>query len=391
MSSFETLAIAPTFLPKLAAMGITAPTEIQAAAIPPLLEGRDAILQAQTGTGKTLAYLLPVLSQLDPERSELQAIVIAPTQELAMQIVQVIRSLNEGTPLSVLPLIGGANIRHQVDRLKKRPMIVVGTPGRLAELISSGKLKAQTARFLVIDEVDQLLDPTFRAAVIRVLKAIPRERQTVFASATIPPEVTDVAKSWMREPLHLHVKGSQALPEGLHHGYLLVEEREKIDALRRLLHASQAPAALAFVNDTRRLDELISKLSYKGLRVAALQGGAPKQERQAVLRDFRAGKTQLLLATEVAARGLDIMGLSHVINVDLPTDADHYLHRAGRTGRSGQKGQVISLVTERERFVIEKFATALGIPIEPLRLSHGQVRHDASPKAPRGPKGRSRK
>ncbi len=380
MSTFETLAIAPDLLSKLAPMGITEPTEIQSAAIPPLLEGKDAILQAQTGTGKTLAYLLPVLSRLDPERKDLQAIIIAPTHELSMQIVSVIRELTEGGPLFAQQLIGGANIRHQIERLKKKPPIVVGTPGRLAELISSGKLKAQFARMVVIDEVDQLLDPTFRNEVIRILKAIPRSRQTIFASATIPAEVQDVARRWMNDPLHLRAEGPLKLPTGITHGVVVVEERDKLDTLRRLLHAYQPKAALAFVNDARRMDELISKLSFKGLRVAALQGGAHKLERSAVLKDFRDGKIQLLLATEVAARGLDIPGLTHVFNLDLPTDGDHYLHRAGRTGRSGQPGTVVSVVTERERFVIDKFAKALGIPFERIEIAHGKV-HRASPQS----------
>jgi superfamily II DNA/RNA helicase len=380
VSTFETLAIAPALLSKLAPMGITEPTEIQSAAIPPLLEGKDAILQAQTGTGKTLAYLLPVLSRLDPARKDLQAIIIAPTHELSMQIVAVIRELTEGTPLFAQQLIGGANVRHQIERLKKKPPIVVGTPGRLAELISSGKLKAQFARMVVIDEVDQLLDPTFRNEVIRILKAIPRARQTIFASATIPAEVQDVARRWMNDPLHLRAEGPLKLPTGITHGYVVVEERDRLDTLRRLLHAYQPKAALAFVNDARRMDELISKLNFKGLRVAALQGGAHKLERSTVLKDFRDGKIQVLLATEVAARGLDITGLTHVFNLDLPTDADHYLHRAGRTGRSGEPGTVVSLVTERERFVIDKFAKALGIPFERVETSHGKV-HRASPQA----------
>jgi superfamily II DNA/RNA helicase len=386
VSTFETLAIAPALLSKLAPMGITEPTEIQSAAIPPLLEGKDAILQAQTGTGKTLAYLLPVLSRLDPERKELQAIIVAPTHELSMQIVQVIRDLTEGSSLFAQQLIGGANVRHQIERLKKKPPIVVGTPGRLAELITAGKLKAQHAKMVVIDEVDQLLDPTFRNEVIRILKAIPRARQTIFASATIPAEVQDVARRWMNEPLHLRAEGPFKLPAGISHGYIVVEERDKLDALRRLLHAETPKAALAFVNDASRMEELVSKLTFKGMHVAALQGGSHKLERAAVLKAFKDGKVQVLLATEVAARGLDVPGLTHVFNLELPTDGDHYLHRAGRTGRGGQPGTVISIVTERERFVIDKFAQALGIPFEKLETSHGKVHRPGEHKG--GPKGR---
>lgn len=375
MITFETLCIPGPLREKLAAMGFTTPTEVQATAIPPILEGQDVILQSQTGTGKTLAYLLPMLARLEVERPDLQAMVLAPTRELAMQIVTLLRHLLEGTPHSVQPLIGGANIRHQVERLKKAPPAIgVGTPGRLWELMAANRLKTSTLKMVVIDEVDHVLDPVFRTEVSRILQALPRTRQTVVASATIPSEATETISRWMKAPRRVQVEGRLALPETLTHHYLVTEERDRLDSLRRLLHATRPRAALAFVNDARRLDEWVSKLDFKGLRVAALQGGSGKRDRGEVLKDFRDGKLEVLLATELAARGLDVPGLTHVFNVELPTDADHYLHRAGRTGRQGQPGMVVSLVTERERFVIDKLSKALGVPITPISTSHGQVR-----------------
>lgn len=373
MATFADAAIASFLSQKLEAMGLSEPTDIQAQALPLILEGRDVILQSQTGTGKTLAYLLPVLSRIQADSPLLQAIVIAPTRELGMQIVRVISQLIEGQAIVAQQLIGGANIRHQVDRLKKHPRIVVGTPGRLAELIRMGKLKTHAVRMLVVDEVDHVLAPAFKADLIRVLKAVSRDRQTLFATATVTPEVTTVAERWMKEAVHVQVAPESQLPTSLHHAFLEVDPRHKSDAFRKLVHAAAPRAAIAFVNDPARSSELVSKLAYKGLAVASLVGDAKKQDRADVLKALRDGSVQVLVATEVAARGLDFPELSHVFNYDLPTDAAHYLHRAGRTGRMGRPGMVVSLATPAERFVVDKFAKALGITIAPIQLDQGTL------------------
>ncbi len=372
MPTFEELSIPAALLEKLQKQQITEPTEVQQAAIPAILAGRDVIVHSQTGTGKTLAYLLPLLTRLDPAATSLQAVIVVPTRELGMQIFREINQLTDGGPLFAQQLIGGANVRHQIERLKKRPPIVVGTPGRIAELITAGKLNTHTVKTLVVDEIDQVLAPAFKNELIRILKAISRDRQTIFVSATIPAAVEEVSQRWMKEPLHVQVAATLKLPETLTHSYLIAE-RDKTDALRRLLHAQSPKAAIAFVNEGRRVSDLVSKLSYKGLAVAALHGQARKEERSVLLKGFREGKFQLLLATELAARGLDIKGLTHVYNLDLPTDAEHYIHRAGRTGRAGVAGTVVSIVAPGERFVIEKFAKALGQEIREIELSHGKA------------------
>lgn len=398
MPSFEDFALPDALIEKLRAQQITEPTEVQVAAIPPILAGRDVIVHSQTGTGKTLAYLLPLLARLDPAAPGLQLVVVAPTRELGMQIFREIGLLTEGTPLFAQQLIGGANVRHQIERLKKRPPIVVGTPGRIRELIVEGKLNTHAVKTLVVDEIDQVMAPAFKNDLVRILKAISRDRQTLFVSATIPAEVEEVAGRWMREPLHVRGAASLKLPETLSHGYV-VAERDKVDALRRLLHAQGPKAAIAFVNEGRRVEELVSKLSFKGLSVAALHGKARKEERSVLLKGFREGKFQLLLATELAARGLDVKGVTHVYNLDLPTDAEHYVHRAGRTGRAGQAGTVVSIIAPNERFVLEKFAKALGLEFQEIQLAFGKAepvsasepseprpRRPSAPKKPSAPR-----
>ncbi|MNY07768.1 DEAD-box ATP-dependent RNA helicase CshA [compost metagenome] len=321
-----------------------------------------------------------MLTQLKPEERTVQAIIAVPTRELGMQIFAELGKLLEGTPLIAQQLIGGANVRHQIDRLKKKPHLVVGTPGRLAELINDGKLKTQATRLLVLDEVDHLLDPTFKTDLIRVLKSVSRDRQTLFASATITPDVQEVAERWMKDPTHVHVAASYKLPPNLQHTYMEVEGH-KSDALRKLIHASQPKAAMVFVNSSKQTEEIAEKLSFKGLKAAALHGGARKQDRGAILKAFREGQIQVLVTSEMGARGLDFSHLTHVFNLDLPTDGAHYLHRAGRAGRMGREGMVVSLVTPAERFVIDKLGKALGLTFTPLTLKFGQVQASQSAQA----------
>jgi superfamily II DNA/RNA helicase len=380
LSTFADLAIAPFLQTALQRMRLETPTEVQATAVPLILEGKDVLIQSQTGTGKTLAFLLPVVSAIKAEERTVQAIIAVPTRELGMQIFNELGRLLEGTPLIAQQLIGGANIRHQIDRLKKKPHLVVGTPGRLAELINDGKLKTQATRLLVLDEVDHLLDPTFKTDLIRVLKSVSRDRQTVFASATITPDVQEVAERWMKEAQHVHVEASYKLPATLTHSYMEVEGH-KADALRKLIHACQPKAAMVFVNSSKQTEEIVAKLSFKGLKAAALHGGARKLDRGAILKAFREGGIQVLVTSEMGARGLDFAHLTHVFNLDLPTDAEHYLHRAGRAGRMGREGQVVSLVTPSERFVVEKIAKALGLSIAPVSLKFGQLVEAESPRA----------
>ncbi|WNQ12766.1 DEAD/DEAH box helicase [Paenibacillus aurantius] len=372
-TDFEALPIEERLISNLKERGISAPTDIQARAIPVIAAGKDVIAQSQTGTGKTLAYLLPVLQKLDASARHVQAVVLVPTRELGMQILQEIEKLIEGTELTAQPLIGGAALARQVDRLRQKPSIVVGTPGRIMELIKLRKLTMHYVRTIVVDEVDQMFDLGSAKEVESILGSALRDRQILFFSATVTEAIRRTAGRWMNEPEEIDVKPEQRTAETLEHLYFVTEPRDKIDMLRRLVRHYNPRSAIVFINETEGVAEVLAKIRYVGLTIEGLYGDAGKQDRARVMNGFREGRFQLLLATDVAARGLDIPEVTHVINLDLPMDADHYVHRAGRTGRMGRQGTVLSLAANRERSLIEKFAKTLGIPIEEKEMYSGEV------------------
>jgi ATP-dependent RNA helicase DeaD len=273
----------------------------------------------------------------------------------------------------VQSLIGGTAISRQLEKLRMHPHIVIGTPGRILELIKTRKLKMHQIKSITVDEVDQVFDLGSLKEVEDIIKSAPRDRQIVFLSATIPKAIQTMAFRWMKEPVNIQVQSAQRTSDTLEHLYIVCEERDKIDTLRRVVRHYNPKSAIVFINQINSVAELTAKLKYAHLSIEALYGEADKQERAAVLNGFREGKFQLLLATDVAARGLDIKGLTHVINFDTPTDADHYLHRAGRTGRMGKSGTAISIITSKETFIMHKFEKSLGIHIAPKSMVKGQI------------------
>lgn len=373
LTGFSALRIDPLYVKRLTELGITDPSPIQAEAIPPALEGKDLVAQSQTGTGKTLAYALPVLHRIQAPLREVQAMVLVPTRELGMQIVQTLEQLTKDTDIRVQQLIGGASIDRQIDKLKLKPQIVVGTPGRVQELVKLRKLKLSGIRTVVVDEVDQVFELGSMGEVEALLKGMLRDRQMLFFSATYPPQLQAVIDRWMRDPVYVRVNPTQRTSETLEHFYFVSEERDKIDTLRRLVRLYNPKQAIVFINDTDDIGEAVAKLKYVGLSVEGLYGDSFKQERARAMQAFRAGSFQLLLATDVAARGLDLPQVTHVFNLDPPVDADHYVHRVGRTGRMGRKGTAISIVTPRELFIMDKFAKSLGIDLQRRIMSHGKV------------------
>ncbi|WP_248927754.1 DEAD/DEAH box helicase [Paenibacillus hamazuiensis] len=370
---FEQLQIQPFYIKKLQAAGISEPTPIQQTAIPAVLAGKDVIAQSQTGTGKTLAYVLPLLHKIDPQEKKLQAVILVPTRELGMQIMHELERLTKDSGIAAQALIGGAAIQRQIDKLKLHPHIVVGTPGRILELLKLRKLSMHYVRSVVVDEVDQVFDLGAMNEVEAVLKSMLRDRQILFFSATMPESVTAAAERWMRDPETISVNPGQRTSETLEHLYFVCEERDKIDTLRRLVRLYNPPAAIVFINDVDDIGNVLEKMRYVGLSIEALYADAGKVERAKAMNAFRDGRFQLLLATDVAARGLDIPGVTHVINFDPPIDADHYVHRAGRTGRMGRRGTAISIVTPKEEFILGKFEKALGIRIERKAMYAGKV------------------
>lgn len=380
---FASLHIAPVYVKRLEELGITEPSPIQAEAIPIALEGRDVIAQSQTGTGKTLAYSLPLVHKVDEALREVQALVLVPTRELGMQIVGTLEELIKDSGIRVQQLIGGASIERQIDKLKLKPQIVVGTPGRVYELVKLKKLKLHGIRTVIVDEVDQVFELGSMQEVEALFKGMLRDRQLLFFSATFPAPLQDVIDRWMNEPAYVRINPAQRTSETLEHVYFVCEERDKIDTLRRLVRLYNPKAGIVFINETDNIGEAVAKLQYVGLSVEGLYGEASKQDRANVMQAFRSGKFQLLLATDVAARGLDLPQVTHVFNLDPPIDADHYVHRVGRTGRMGRKGMALSIITPREQFIMNKFSKTLGIDIEQRSMFQGKVVEPGQGKGPR--------
>lgn len=372
-NGFASLQIEDSYVRRLQEMEIVTPSPIQTEAIPVIMGGKDVVAQSQTGSGKTLAYSLPLLHKIDKNSKDVQAVVLVPTRELGVQIVHTLEQLTEGSGIRVQSLIGGAAISRQIDRLKLRPQVVVGTPGRVLELLKLRKLSMHYVRYMVVDEVDQVFELGSMHEVEAIFKGMQRERQVLFFSATLPEPVQAVIDRWMSEPAFVQVNPEQRTSQTLEHLFFVSEERDKIDTLRRIIRLYNPPAAIVFINETDDVAEVVGKLQYAGLSIEALYGDAGKQDRAKVMQSFRNGKFQLLLATDIAARGLDIPHVTHVINLDPPVDADHYVHRVGRTGRMGKKGTAVSIITPKERFIINKFAKTLGITIEEKEMAFGKV------------------
>ncbi|WP_145408674.1 DEAD/DEAH box helicase [Paenibacillus xylanexedens] len=387
-NTFASIGVAEDLEKVLAGHGINEPSPVQAQTIPVILEGRDVVAKSQTGTGKTLAYLLPLLQTIKSDVKGTQKLIIAPTQELAMQIVREAQRYGEERKIGVLGLIGGAAVKRQIEKLREHPALVVGTPGRLKELITLKKLKMHNVSTIVIDEADQVFQLGGVSDVDFVLRSALRDRQLIFLSATIDEHTAGLAKREMKEPVHIGIEPERATAVGLEHFYFVEETRNKIDMLRRLVRQYNPDRAIVFVNATEDIGEVEAKMNHLGLSAAALYGDADKVTRSNVLSAFRNGKIQLLIASEVAARGLDIEGLPMVINYDPAFDSEHYVHRAGRTGRMGRSGIVLSIVDETQIFIMRKFARELGIELAERVLFGGKVL-EADPRPDTRPEGHS--
>lgn len=380
-TSFEQIGLDKTLVEGLAKAAITIPTPVQAAVIPEVLQGRDVIGHSATGTGKTLAYLLPLFQKIECGKREVQAVVLAPTHELVMQIFRQAELLaqNSGVPVAAAAIIGEVNIARQIEKLKEKPHLLIGSAGRVLELIQKRKINAQTIKTIVLDEADRLLDENNRAAVAAVIKATQKDRQMLLFSATIPQETLVAAAQWLREPVHAAIRNDSPLPSGITHMYFVAEARDKIIVLRKLLAGIQPERALVFVNTAPAIAETVAKLNFHGVAAAGIHGSANKAERQAALQDYRDGRVRILVASDLAARGLDIDGVENVINLDLPESAQAYLHRAGRTGRAGASGRVFSIVDKGEARRIPSLRKSLRISVTEQQLSYGKIVDPAKP------------
>jgi superfamily II DNA/RNA helicase len=372
--SFTDLHLPSELIAALAKQQITAPTPIQAAAIPVLLSGEGAYLHAETGTGKTLAYVLPLFCRIDSAAAATQVIIVAPTHELAIQIQRQCSELaqNAGSPIRTVLLIGGTPLDRQIEKLKKKPQIVVGSPGRIAELIEKGKLKPKFVRSIVIDEADRLLNDESLGAVRSIIQATKPSPQLVFASATQEPQTREVLAS-LAPTLKMIEAGAAAVNQNIEHLYLVCEDRDKPDELRKLLHALQPERAIVFVHRNDVAERIAAKLAHHHIPVADLTGSMYKEDRKKAMDAFRRGELNVLIASDVAARGLDIKGVTHIFNFDVPTMSKAYLHRVGRTARAGAQGLAVSLVNETESRLIRRYETELEIRLQRVRMREGRV------------------
>lgn len=349
------------------------PTAIQSDAIPPILEGSDVIAESPTGTGKTLAYLLPILEKVDPSKKDPQALIMASSRELVMQIFEEVQKWAEGSGISGASMIGGANVKRQIEKLKKKsPQIILGTPGRVEELIKTKKLKMHEVKTIVLDEGDQLLVPEHIKTIGSIIKSTLAERQVLLFSATMPAKTEEVGRSFMNDPEVLKVNRTPQLNAKVDHVYLVSDRRDKYKNLEKLSRV-KGLKGLAFGKDIGELTVLNEKLDYNRIPVDLLHSEMKKTERQNALQHFRDGKSNLLLATDVAARGLDVKGLTHVIQVNIAEDENQYIHRAGRTGRAGASGTVVSLVTPSEEKALKKIANKLDIKLEKKTFYAGEM------------------
>jgi ATP-dependent RNA helicase DeaD len=349
MAAFSDLGLSEGLLNTLGELGYTEPTPIQEQAIPELLAGHDVIGQAQTGTGKTAAFGLPLLDYLDADSKETQALVLTPTRELCIQVTQALRVYAEHLPIEVLAVFGGQAVATQTSRLRLGAQVVVSTVGRTLDLINRGSLILSSVRYVVLDEADEMLDLGFIEDVERILKLCPGGRQTMLFSATMPPPIARLAEAYMYDPVTIKVTPQQLTVDAIEQAFVEVPAKQKTDRLIDVLQAEEPEQAIIFCRTkigTARLDDALQR---KGLRSKALHGDMTQGQRDGVMLAFKARNLPLLVATDVAARGLDIEHVTHVINYDVPTTTEPYVHRIGRTGRVGRTGRAITFVTPAQR------------------------------------------
>lgn len=365
MTTFEELGLEPALLRALKDVGYDAPSPIQEEAIPPLLAGSDVIGQAQTGSGKTAAFGLPMLQYVDPDEHEVQGIVLTPTRELCIQVTQALRAYGKDKGVDVVAVFGGAPIRTQQAQLRAGGHIVVGTVGRVKDLISRHSLMLHSCRFVVLDEADEMLDLGFLEDVERILSLTPSSRQTALFSATMPPEIRRLADQYLYDPVTIKVKAATLTVDTVEQFALEVKPREKPDRLVEVLECERPEQAIVFVRTKIRCDQLYRTLRDRGMNVKALHGDMSQGARDGVMISFKDGRLPLLVATDVASRGLDISGVSHVINFDVPTSPDVYVHRIGRTGRIGRSGRAITFYEPRQQREIQAIERHAGVKLAP--------------------------
>jgi ATP-dependent RNA helicase DeaD len=377
LPDFESLGISKTNVQKLRSYGVAKPTPIQEKAIPIVLGGKDVIAQAQTGTGKTFAFILPILEKINPLVPHVQALIVTPTRELALQITEeFVKVTNDIDGVDVLAVYGGQDVDKQLKKLKKNIQIVVGTPGRLLDHIRRGTVDLSEASFLVLDEADQMLHIGFLNEVEDIIRETPKSRQTLLFSATMPEEIRTLANKHMRKPEYIQVEKTQGPAENVKLIAIHTIDRAKQATLIHLVETHRPYLAVIFCRTKRRVSKLYDVLKSHKFLCDELHGDLSQAKREQVMKRFRDGETQLLIATDVAARGLDVEGVTHVFNYDIPQDAESFIHRIGRTGRAGTKGLAITFYSSDDRPTLDLIEKELNITIEKQNLGTSGEKED---------------
>ena len=371
--SFAALGIHPSVLAAVTAVGYEEPSAIQSQAIPVILGGHDMIGQAQTGTGKTAAFALPILSKIDPARKEVQALILAPTRELALQVATAFETYSKQMPgLTVVAVYGGAPMGPQLKAIRQGAQVIVATPGRLVDHLSRNSALLGTIQYLVLDEADEMLKLGFMDDLEVIFEAMPESRQTVLFSATLPHSIRAIAEKHLREPQHIKVVTKTQTVARIEQAHLMVHADQKIAAVLRLLEVEDFDALIAFVRTKQATLDLAAALEAKGYKAAALNGDIAQNQRERVIESLKDGRLDIVVATDVAARGLDVSRITHVFNVDMPYDPESYVHRIGRTGRAGREGRALLLVTPRERRMLQVIERVTNQKVAEARLPNGQ-------------------
>ncbi|HEY0020914.1 MAG TPA: DEAD/DEAH box helicase [Longimicrobium sp.] len=374
-NAFAALGLQPQVVAALEALGYEEPTPIQERGIPLLLAGRDVIGRAATGTGKTAAFALPLVQRIDARAHHVQALVMAPTRELAVQVAEATHKYGQGLGVRVLAVYGGQDISRQLRELRRGVHVIVGTPGRLLDHIRRGSLDLSATGYVVLDEADEMLDMGFIEDIEAILESLPTERQTALFSATFPPRIQDLARKALKEPERVVITPEKLDTPLVRQVAYLVNRHHKLEALARILDVEAPTSSILFCRTRTEVDQLTEALGVRGHHPEALHGGLAQAQRDRVMQRFRAGTADLLIATDVAARGLDVEHVSHVINYDIPQTPEVYVHRIGRTGRAGREGTAVTLVVPREKFLLRAIERTTGQPIEHAKVPRpGEVK-----------------
>ncbi|MBE6062089.1 MAG: DEAD/DEAH box helicase [Clostridium butyricum] len=386
MTTFNDLNLDSNIIRGLKKQGITKPTAIQASAIVPALENKDVIGEAFTGSGKTLAYLLPIFHKIDTSKREMQAIILAPTHELALQIEAQIKLLakNSDSLVTSFSVIGDVNINNQIKKLKEiKPHIIVGSTGRILDLIRKKKITAHTIKTIVIDEADNLLDPKRSQITKDIIKTTMKDRQLMVFSASIKPETLLTAERLMKEPVIIKSEEKPEINPNIKHMLFVCDRRDKFETLRKIIVAEKPEKAIVFVNNNEDIEMTTAKLNFHSKDCFAMSGHISKEDRKLAIESFRKGHIKILVSSDVTARGLDVEGVTHIFHLDLPLKLNEYLHRSGRTARGNNTGVSIAIATEKQLNIIKKYEKEFKIKFENKKVYYGKIEDKTNLKKPR--------